>query len=231
MKKIFKLLCVALVAVTTFVSSACSCSLNDRKALERAKELEESVLYLDGEDYQDFKATYIEYNLENGDETKTVVSTMFKNDKFTVTKYNKDDEKINENTYTEDEMETSSINSLYNKIKIQPVVIYTLNDDDLEYLDDLKKLIGLEGATDDYLKTVEFDKEASKKAFKKEATFIIEYDVHAGGVERYRQTITINKQNKITNYTLELVGDYATDKYGDRETRTFTLETLVIEYK
>lgn len=243
MKKIFKILSVALVAVATFVSAGCSCSLNDKKAVEKVRALNSSSVYKTGTEYKDFTLTYIHHKVFNQSVTpgeavcdapsvegktpfcKTVVDTNFADPefKFTITKYHTDEKQSEERIGT-DIAENAEVNGYYDRFKTQPLNSYgTMTDGKYNML------FGLAHADSKYLLHENISTTAKKAWFKDEVTFTIEYDVALR--ERYRQTIVINGDNKITSAKLELVGTYTTNLKGDTKTEVFTIYELFVQYK
>ena len=221
MKKIFKMLGAAFLVAVTFVSAGCSCKLSDEKIVERVRALESSVVYgLGTDEYQDFTMTAI-INLDSK-EYKYVFDTDMNNDK-TFAKLYVDGTMSSEETLGHAE-DVKFVNEIYDTFKDQPINAFGEMTNG-KY----RELIGLENATDDYLKIENIEVSAKKKLFKNEVTFVIEYRVAVR--ENYRQTIVINGDNKITNVKLENIVTTVLNGGGDTKEITYTLLDMEIKYK
>ena len=221
MKKIFKMLGAAFLVAVTFVSAGCSCKLSDEKIVERVRALESSVVYgLGTDEYQDFTMTAI-INLDSK-EYKYVFDTDMNNDK-TFAKLYVDGTMSSEETLGHAE-DVEFVNEIYDTFKDQPINAFGEMTNG-KY----RELIGLESATDDYLKIENIEVSAKKKLFKNEVTFVIEYRVAVR--ENYRQTIVINGDNKITNVKLENIVTTVLNGGGDTKEITYTLLDMEIKYK
>jgi hypothetical protein len=221
MKKIFKMLGAAFLVAVTFVSAGCSCKLSDEKIVERVRALESSVVYgLGTDDYQDFTMTAIINS--DSKEYKYVFDTDMNNDKTFATVY-VDGVKEGEETLGHAE-DVEFVNEIYDAFKDQPINAFGEMTNG-KY----RELIGLETATDDYLKIENIEVSAKKKLFKNEVTFVIEYRVAVR--ENYRQTIVINGDNKITNVKLENIVTTVLNGGGDTKEITYTLLDMEIKYK
>jgi hypothetical protein len=224
MKNIFKILSVALVALATFVSAGCSCALNDRKIVETVRALETTTIYQKGTDLQNFTMTVTTRALS--DSTVTVynydASNLVGTGAYMLTKTVNDVEEpaLTKYSIADDDV----LNEFYNEFKTQPINAYG-DMTNGKY----SNLIGLHNAADSFLSKENISIEASKKLFKDEITFVIEY--RAALVERYRQTIVLNGDYKITSAKLEMIGTYVVDTRGNTEERVSTLTTLTITYK
>lgn len=223
MKKIFKFLSVALVAIATFVSAGCSCALNDRKIIETVRALESTTIYQKGTELQNFSMTVTTRALSDG--TVTVyeydASQLVATGSYMFTKKVND---VAENPVVQYSIaDDAKLNEFYNEFKTQPINAYG-DMTNGKY----NNLIGLHNAADSFLRSENISVEASKKLFKDEITFVIEY--RAALVEKYRQTIVLNGDNKIISAKLEMVGTYVVDTRGNTEERTSTLTMMTINY-
>ena len=224
MKKMIKILSVALIAVATFVSAGCSCSLSDAKIIEKVRALETSVVYKKGDSLQDFKLTATKFEIHNGGTTTKYVFDTDLNGAgtYVYTEYVDDEETAKETRLSI--ADDTLLNSIYDSIKDQPLNAYGEMTNG-KY----RNLIGLYGASDQFLASGNVKVEAEKKLFKKDVTFVVEYKVNL--LERYRQTIVINEDNKITSAKIEMVGTYVTDQYGTTQERVYPIFVLEIQYK
>lgn len=222
MKKIFKLFTVALVAVTTFVTAGCSCSLNDKKMQEKVRLIESTNVYQKGDDMQDFTFTIVEHDHKTGKSVKTVYDTDFAQNKYivVVTKDGKD----TTTTYTTPIQEDKFVNGKYNVMKKQPINSYGEMTNQK-----FRNLMGLEDAQDGFLVNKTVDISAKKPIFKKDVTFVIEYQLNV--VNRNRITMIVNEDNKITSFKLELVGRRAIDNRGNYEEFLAPQMEVTIVYK
>ena len=221
MKKIFKMLGAAFLVAVTFVSAGCSCKLSDEKIVERVRALESSVVYgLGTDEYQDFTMTAIVNS--DSKEYKYVFDTDMNNDKTFATVYVDGVKELEETLGHAEDVEF--VNEIYNTFKDQPINAFGEMTNG-KY----RELIGLETATDDYLKIENIEVSAKKKLFKNEVTFVIEYRVAVR--ENYRQTIVINGDNKITNVKLENIVTTVLNGGGDTKEITYTLLDMEIKYK
>ena len=224
MKKIFNILCVALVAVATFVSAGCSCSLSDKKIVEKVRALETTTVYQKGDELQNFKLTATTTEIHSGgtvteyyyDASELSTRGSYK---FTKTINDVEQTPVDRTSVADDD----ELNAFYNAFKTQPINAYG-NMTNGKY----NRLIGLEHAADTYLKTENISVSAKKKLFKDVSTFVIQYEVSL--VESYRQTIVVNGDNKIIEVKMELVGTYVTDSRGNKEEKVYTIFTMNVEY-
>ena len=223
MKKIFKFLSVALVAVATFVSAGCSCSLSDSKTIEKVRALESTVVYMNGDEVQDFTMTYTEVELRSAVETKKVFDSNLKGGvaSYVVTTF-VDGSQTNQTTlpYSEDD----EVNGLYNLYKSQPI-----NGFGEMTNGKYRNLFGLETASDTFLNAENISIKAKKQLFGKEVTITIEYKVAI--TQKYRQTIKINGDNKLIYADVVRVAEWTANAHGDTYTQESLIRKLEIAYK
>ena len=252
MKKIFKMFTVAFVALTTFVSAGCSCSLNNAKAKERIAAYEKTEFGKKGETNLSYVVTYKEVNNQEGTSAKLVYTVDHVKSEETIELYEKkageEETKVETDEAWKEAFEfiiasglpKDAFSSKYNSIKDQPGVVYgiveKLADPKLnfrgsaDYYAEAKKLYGLEDKVDSFLSNLTFDCSARKTFFNQQATIVIEYDIELAS--RYRHTYVLNKDNMLTSYKLEeLTSRVVNFKTGERESVVYLLETFDIVYK
>jgi hypothetical protein len=223
MKKIFKFLSVALVAVATFVSAGCSCSLSDSKTIEKVRALESTVVYMNGDEVQDFTMTYTEVELRSGTETKKVYDSNLKGGvaSYVVTTFVGGSQTNQTNLpYSEDD----EVNDLYNLYKSQPI-----NGFGEMTNGKYRNLFGLETASDTFLNAENITIKAKKQLFGKEVTITIEYKVAI--TQKYRQTIKINGDNKLIYADVVRIAEWTSNPGGDTYMEESLIRKLEIAYK